>query len=531
MNAELAQVGAARGQVGARAAPSGARPWWLLLAALALLRLLSLPLYPLADATEARYAEIARLMLASGDWITPQIAPGEPFLAKPPLSTWSQAASMALFGVHDWAARLPAWAWTALALAALWTLARTVLSRTRSAFALALLASMPLVYIGAGAVMTEAALLAALLWMQAAFWHGLQAAQASVQAGRGGDAATRRWARVLGAAAGAALLAKGPAALVLGALPGIAYLLWRRPGWPALARLCGDLPAWGLLVGLALPWYVAAEWASPGFLAYFIVGEHLQRFLQPGWSGDRYGFAHAAVMPGIVWVYAVAAALPWPLVLALRALARARKLRTAGAARALVREAAAAPTALLGAELARYALLMMLAPLALFSLSRNLIWTYALPALPGLALLSACWLDPKRLRLLGVPLVLVYAAFYLLLAPRLASSHSQAGSIAAYLRACPARDCAWLDLDEPRYSSRFYSQGLVYLPPQGAGGRPLFVVAARDHPQAELLRRLGAVVDDNGASLTVRLDPARAATIDWIVRRPLHPPAERAGDG
>ena len=63
--------------------------------------------YPLTDPTEARYAEIARKMLETGQWVMPQFDYGVPFWGKPPLSTWLSAASMGAFGVNEFAARLP----------------------------------------------------------------------------------------------------------------------------------------------------------------------------------------------------------------------------------------------------------------------------------------------------------------------------------------------------------------------------------------------------------------------------------------
>lgn len=43
---------------------------WLLLAFALLLRLISLATYPLMDTTEARYGEMARLMVETGNWLT-----------------------------------------------------------------------------------------------------------------------------------------------------------------------------------------------------------------------------------------------------------------------------------------------------------------------------------------------------------------------------------------------------------------------------------------------------------------------------
>ena len=90
---------------------SSCYPWQrtatYVLCALLILRLLTMWVIPLTDTTEARYAEIARKMLETGNWVTPQHDYGVPFWAKPPLSTWLSAASMGLFGVNELAARLP----------------------------------------------------------------------------------------------------------------------------------------------------------------------------------------------------------------------------------------------------------------------------------------------------------------------------------------------------------------------------------------------------------------------------------------
>ncbi|MEM5775310.1 MAG: MFS transporter, partial [Anaerolineaceae bacterium] len=73
------------------------------------LRLLAMAMMPFADTSEPRYAEIARLMATTGDWITPWFEPGEPFWGKPPLAFWAQALSIRLFGLSELAVRLPSW--------------------------------------------------------------------------------------------------------------------------------------------------------------------------------------------------------------------------------------------------------------------------------------------------------------------------------------------------------------------------------------------------------------------------------------
>lgn len=57
-------------------------------------RVISMWFIPLNDVSEARYGEIARKMLETGNWVTLLFDYGIPFWAKPPLSTWLSAASM-----------------------------------------------------------------------------------------------------------------------------------------------------------------------------------------------------------------------------------------------------------------------------------------------------------------------------------------------------------------------------------------------------------------------------------------------------
>src|ERR1039457_6876359 len=63
--------------------------------------------FGLIGADEPRYAQVAREMLERHDWITPVLG-GRPWLEKPPLYYWQAMLAYAIFGVSDWAARLPA---------------------------------------------------------------------------------------------------------------------------------------------------------------------------------------------------------------------------------------------------------------------------------------------------------------------------------------------------------------------------------------------------------------------------------------
>ena len=60
----------------------------------------------LMDDVDAVQAQIARNMLESGDWVTAHLN-GVKYLEKSPLKYWMVAVSYMIFGVHDWAARIP----------------------------------------------------------------------------------------------------------------------------------------------------------------------------------------------------------------------------------------------------------------------------------------------------------------------------------------------------------------------------------------------------------------------------------------
>jgi hypothetical protein len=225
-----------------------------------------------------------------------------------------------------------------------------------------------------------------------------------------------------------------------------------------------------------LPWYLMAEGRSPGFIEYFIVGEHIYRFLVRGWSGDLYSNAHG-VPRGTVWLYAVAAALPWALVLPLA--------RLAGTLR---------HGSVIELPQRRYLLLWVLWPCVFFTAAGNIIWTYVLPAMPALALLAAGWTAaasrPLRMdRLLaGVLLLLALAIPALLVALEQSKSfdrHTLLPLVKAYDQLAQPGDTL-MEVPGVSFSTDFYSQGrakgLRYGEdlPVLATGRATYVIIAND---------------------------------------------------
>ncbi|WP_273795110.1 ArnT family glycosyltransferase [Brucella intermedia] len=325
--------------------------WALFL--LLFMRLLAMVWIPLTDPTGARYAEIARKMVETGNWITPQFDYGVPFWAKPPLHTWLSAAGIAVFGATPFAARLGILLATVATLFILWRWACTLTDRSIAAIAVLVAASSGLFFVSAAFVQTDMVLTLGVTACMAGFYNGL--------------AGSRRWAWLffLGLAIG--LLAKGPVAVVLSITPITVWMFWRG-NWKDIARLpwLGGILLCAVLV---IPWYVAAEIATPGFLNYFLIGEHIQRFLQPGWTGDLYGAGREHAR-GSIWLFWIVATLPWSPLLPIL-LWQLRKTYTPD-----------------DSGLHLYLFLFALAPLVFFTLAANILLAYVLPDIPAAALLA-----------------------------------------------------------------------------------------------------------------------------------------------
>ena len=420
------------------------RKWLMLAVAVLLLSRLALMLWaPLADTTEARYGELARQTASNAYWLMPHMDAHTPFFAKPPLSTWTSAVSMRLFGVNEFAARLPS---LLVSLPALWIAAcfAGALGVRARWLVVPVLASSPLFFISAGAVMTDAVQMTVVWAAQYMAWRAWHAGEGA------GDINARRWRLGFWALVGLGALSKGLATWVLIMLPLAAYaLLERRP--LQLARQLLDWRGMLLAAAIFLPWYGAAEYYYPGFINYFIVGEHFSRFLVPGWTGDRYGTAHRQPL-GAIWLFWVGAMLPWIHVFVGGLLAMRRR----GPASA---SAAALP------PLARFLWCATLAPLLFFTFSRNIIWTYALTAVPPFAVLAAHWLEnsaPRTQRRTGLALA-AYALLALAVSPFIVkevSVNSERALVQAFEKAAPP-GAKLQYLTRPAFSSAFYTRGTL----------------------------------------------------------------------
>ncbi len=323
-------------------------------------RLLAMYFIPLNDSTEARYGEIARIMLETGNWVTPMQECGIPFWAKPPLSTWLSALSMMMFGVNEFAARLPSLLLSIGILGMIWDLAKKRNGSQVAMLATLVLAGSLFFFLNAGTVMTDPSLIFCTTLSLVAFWHAVVTKN-------------KLWGYVFFAGLGLGLLAKGPVAVVLTGMPIFFWVLRHKQRWIAFWQQLPWFSGILLLFLIAAPWYVMAEHRTPGFINYFIVGENVHRFLDPGWTGDKYGFAHSAPL-GMIWIYALLGIFPWSIIVFSW----------------LVRHAKALPALCKDKDgWVSYLLLCTLVPLIFFTFSSNIIYPYVFPSLPFFALLFA----------------------------------------------------------------------------------------------------------------------------------------------
>jgi 4-amino-4-deoxy-L-arabinose transferase-like glycosyltransferase len=349
----------------------------ILLGLLLLARLIGMAVAPLLDTTEARYGEISRKMAELNDWITPWFDHGVPYWGKPPLAFWVTAISFKLFGVNEFSARLPHLIISMLIVGlAVWLAARR--DRHAALPTLALLSGSSLFFVSSGVVMTDIELILGTTLTMAGFWLALEDTD-------GPDSKLPRWPRwrsgtmffggvILG------LLAKGPVVLVLSGAPIFVWIVYNRrwlDTWHRLPWIAGLF----LTLLIAMPWYWLAEQRTPGFLEYFLLGEHWHRFVTPGWDGDRYGTAHKFPV-GAIWAFAFIDTLPWSILVPLAAWYWRGEI------------IASTPRPVSSDERAwqGYLLAWAIAPLLLFTPARNIIMTYVLPGLPAAAVLAGGWM-------------------------------------------------------------------------------------------------------------------------------------------
>ena len=217
---------------------------------------------------EGRYAEIAREMAQSGDWVTPRLNDLK-YFEKPPLQYWLTAASFKAFGVDEWTARLPVALAGWLAIFVVGFAGTRIASPTVGAYAAVALAGMVWPF-GIAHIVTLDAMLS--FWLTVAL-AGFLVAQRANAAPR----ERRAFMLIAWAAMAGAVLAKGLIGVVIPAGSLALYTIITRDFalWRRLEIVCGAL----LLLALSAPWFVLVSLRNPEFAQFFFVHEHFQRFL------------------------------------------------------------------------------------------------------------------------------------------------------------------------------------------------------------------------------------------------------------
>ena len=333
---------------------------------------------------EPRYAQVAREMLARGDWVTPVLY-GHTWLEKPILLYWGEMLSYSVFGVSDWAARVPsAVAATLLVLGTFLAIRRI---RRPARLDAALMVASSALILGFGRAAATDMLLASPWCLSLLAWFCWY--QTNVEADLGGtvlanERSGKPYLYLFYAFNALAMLAKGPVAPGLAALVLIAYLASQR-NLRALVRTL-DPAGIALFVAVAAPWYVMVQLRTPEFFRVFILqhnlarfGSNLYRHHQPFWF--YLPVALAATVPWTVWLMHGLADGFAALRSTLRAAAQA-----AGKADPS-EESGANPAPFFAFEV--FLLIWALVPIAFFSISRSKLPGYILPSIPALLILTA----------------------------------------------------------------------------------------------------------------------------------------------
>lgn len=323
-------------------------PDWLLLAAFCIFFFFwQLSSFGLIGADEPRYAQVAREMLARHDWITPVLS-GSPWLEKPPLYYWQAMIAYSVFGVSDWAARLPSAVDAfALVFSVYW-----FLRGFRPGFELdgALMLASSAGIVGYARAASMDMPLAAAFTIAMLAWHAWF------------ESGNRGYLAAFYAFIAIAMLAKGPVAPALAAVIIATFAAVERR--PQVVTKTLWLPGILLFCALGLPWYVMVQLRNPQFFHEFIIEHNLARFgtnlyhhPEPFWY-----YVPVTLLGWAPWAVFAVAACVWAV----------RRLRNRGTD-----------------NLSPFLVIWTAVIVIFFSISRSKLPGYVLPAIPpGIVLLS-----------------------------------------------------------------------------------------------------------------------------------------------
>lgn len=257
---------------------------------------LHLGVYGLWEPDEARYAEIAREMLALHDFIVPHLN-YVPYIEKPPMLYWLTALAMRLGGVNELSARFVNAAAAVLGVAAVYCFALRVLDLRRAIVCAIVLMTSALYAIMAQVLTTDMLVSAAITIAFFSFY---------LQWREG-----RRWWWLMYFAVAAGTLVKGPVAIILPGIGGAVFLTWEHD-WRNFWRRFHVSAGIAITVVIALPWFIAISIRQPDFFQFYIIGEHFRRAFQASYShGEPYYYYVPILAAGMLPWSLMVPFLPW----------------------------------------------------------------------------------------------------------------------------------------------------------------------------------------------------------------------------
>jgi 4-amino-4-deoxy-L-arabinose transferase-like glycosyltransferase len=326
----------------------------------AFLFLYGLGQFGLIGADEPRYAQVAREMLERHDWITPTLG-GQPWLEKPPLFYWQAMLAYSIFGVSDWAARLPSAVDATLLVLAVYFFLRRFRTGLELDGALITASSAGIIGYARAASMDMA--------LAGAFTFGMLGWWAWRESGK------KIYLGIFYACIALGMLAKGPVAPFLAAIVIVLYAIAVRELRLVLKSVW--LPGIVVFCAIALPWYAAVQMRNPEFVREFIVQQNLERF-----SENLYHHREP------FWYYLPVTALalaPWTVFVIAAFVQAVRSWR-----------ATRKPEGAAGMEVEKqfgiFACCWLVLPVVFFSISQSKLPGYILPATPAGAFLLVVYL-------------------------------------------------------------------------------------------------------------------------------------------
>jgi 4-amino-4-deoxy-L-arabinose transferase-like glycosyltransferase len=328
---------------------------------------------PLWEPDEGRYAEIAREMVVSRDYITPRNNFVR-YFEKPPLVYWITAVSLRVLGRNEFAVRLQAAIASSGQVAVTGALAEEMFGATAGVLAALTLALSPLFFAFARFATPDPLLAFFLTTALACFYKGAQSSQLS---GRIGN----RWMFAATTMLALGTLTKGLVAPVLGVSILAVWLVFEGRGRDGLRMPW--LKCIALYLALTLPWFIVVAGRNPGFLQFFIVHEHFERYV----ASTEHSWGPWFYLPIIIagswpWFYFVPFALMGSAVPLMPACRPFRRKNLAAGTTVIHSDNASAHAAL------HFLLIWFGTILVFFSIPRSKLGEYILPALPPIAILA-----------------------------------------------------------------------------------------------------------------------------------------------